>query len=146
MRLLGAHEVAATRVFAVARVSGVMVVLWAVAAGIYIFLGGVAQLTNPVFAPLVEGIGGYKVVGGILAIGGIVGLLGLMFVQRWMSILSCMICSAWSGAVAVFLFIAAASGIDNLGAWFAVFCCGIYTLRFFLLVEVPKPDKAMHLE
>lgn len=146
MRLLGAHKVAATRAYAVLRVVGVLVVLWATAAGLYIFFGGIARLTNPIFAPLVEAFGGHHVIGGILAAGGIIGLAGLIFEQRWLSILSCMLCAAWSGAVTVFLIIAAANGLDNLGAWLAGFCCAIYMLRFFLLVEVPDPDEAMHLE
>lgn len=146
IRLFGAHAVVATRVFAVARVSGVLVVMWAAAAGLYIFLGGIDRLANPIFAQLVGVFGGYKVVGGILAAGGLLGLLGFISGERWLSILSSVLCAAWSGAVAVFLIIAAAGGLDNLAAWFAVFCFCIYTLRFFLLVEVPDPDEAIHLE
>jgi hypothetical protein len=63
-----------------------------------------------------------------------------------MSILSSVLCSAWAGAVAVFLFVAASQGADNLGAWFATLCFFIYTLRFYLLVEVPEPYEAMRLE
>jgi hypothetical protein len=140
-----AHDVSVTRLYAVARVCGVLVVLWAVAVGLYLFFGGVSRLTNPVFGPLMQTVGGYQIVGGVLAAGGIIGVVGLIARARWLSIMSCVLCASWSGAMAAFLFIAAAHGLDNLAGWLSLFCCFIYILRFYLLVEVPCQGEMVHL-
>jgi hypothetical protein len=47
--------------------------------------------------------------------------------------------------MATFLFIASTRGFDNLAAWLALFCCFVYILRFYLLVEVPEPGESVHL-
>lgn len=153
---LGAHAVNTARLYAISRISGVIGVVWAFFAGLFLFLGGGRRMTYPSWQPLLQFVDsvtnvppsqGYRVVGMILIVGGALGVLGLMLTARWISLLSSVICTLWSVTVAGFLGMSNINVADG-GNFLSVaitFIGLIYLLRFFLLVSNPDPGRAVQL-
>lgn len=137
-RPLGAHAVADTRLYAVARVWGIITILWALFMGAWIIRHADQLFYTATWAELVELVDGHKrIIGAILLTSGVLGALGLIARQRWLSVLSCIVGIAWSGWVAAFLWFAP----PNIGAGFAILTGCAFITRFWLLSVTPHPGE-----
>lgn len=143
---LGAHPVEASRLYAVARISGVVGIIWAVTVGVFIVAGGAKKLTADAYDLLISFTTSYLVVGAIILAGGIIGFLGLALEKRWVSLVSCIVCTCWCALVGGFL-LAGNFGVNgNLVSLFALHSMTVYILRFWLLLHEPKPGRALWLQ
>lgn len=155
MNLLGAHEVPVSRLYAVARVLGVCVIIWATSGGLYLTLGGANRLRSNVWQPMVKTASivvpadyAFILIGAVLLTGGLVGYLGLALEKRWLSLTSCVICTAWSGyATVLFAAIDVWPPIDDDN--FIAFSQGLVTavciLRFLLLSVIDQDGNTVRL-
>lgn len=139
-RLIGAHDVPAEHLYAVAWVSGVFSTFWAILAGVW-FLGppGSYVLHSQPWLPLLQLVGDYRMVGAIMLTGGFCGVLGLVTRRRWISLLSCIICTAWSGWLLAFLWFSNFQGDYSSGSIFGILSGAVFIFRFWLLFAIPKP-------
>lgn len=147
--LLGAHQVTPTRAYSVARVSGVLVTLWALAFGTWIVAGDGQVLATPGWRPMIELFGSYQAIGTILLLAGLLGVAGLAFETnrsrwpRYITLLSCVVGSLWCGVATWQFIVANLHGYTNAGPWLTVPGLQLYVLRFWLLAEVPRPGTAV---
>lgn len=155
---IGAHAVSVARLYACFRVMGILGILWAVGAGLFLTLGGARKLTQPAWQHLLEvthdvllGVVPddeiYRVVGGLLLLGGVLGVVGLLGTWRAVSLASATICLLWNAGLVGFLGLAnvnTENGGNFLGVS-AMLGVVIYGMRIFLLFGEPEPDDAVKL-
>lgn len=154
----GAHAVDVGRLYATQRILGVVTVLWSLFAGMFLFLGGARQMRGTAWQPLLDIASKatlrtvppdkcYLLIGAILFVGGVAGFVGLVLTARTMSLISAIIGAVWCLAVTGFLGfsnVAVAEGGNFLAV--SVFLnFWLFLMRYFLLVLVPDPDRAVQL-
>lgn len=153
---LGAHAVDVGRLYATQRILGVIGVLWALTAGLFLTLGGGQRMTYPSWQPLLQVTSQttgvpvdqcFRVVGGTLVVGGLLGALGLLFTKRLISLASAVICTLWCAVVAGFLGMSNVNvaGGGNFLSVAVTFIGLVYLVRFFLLVLPPRPGRSVQL-
>ncbi len=141
-RIVGAHSIPAKHLFAVARVSGVVMSLIAVFFGWYIVHFANQLFDSPPWVPFVEFIGGERhLPGWIILTGGLLGVIGLVTRSRITSLASCVVCAGWSGWIAAFLWYSSFTGEPGVGGFFAIIALCVYIFRFWLLIVVPEPGE-----
>ena len=151
---LGAHPVATSRLHAPSRISGVLVILWAMAGGTYLTLGGANGMQSAVWEPVVEAVVvpqpyAHMIIGGVLLTAGVLGYIGLKFEDnqrswpRKVSLVSAAICVVWS--MYTFVMFMANNVVpppddDNFLAFDRALITGMCILRYLLLVKDPHKD------
>jgi hypothetical protein len=153
---LGAHSVDVGRLYATQRILGVLSVLWAIPAGLFLFLGMNRRMASPAWQPILEYTAtmtrvphdhAYTVIGGILMVGGVLGLIGLLLTARWVSLLSAGICATWCATISGFLGMSNVAVQDggNFLSLVMILATAVYVVRFVLLVRKPEPSAAVQL-
>lgn len=155
---LGAHAVNTGRLYATARISGVLGILWAIPSGLFLTLGGAQQLTLPAWQQLLGFVSEltlervppeecYRIIGGTLLAGGLLGLLGLIWTVRSLSLASAAICTVWCATLTGFLGMSNVNVEDggNFLAFSAALNTAVFLLRFVLLVGAPDPERSVQI-
>jgi hypothetical protein len=134
-------ELDAARIVSIVKLTGWVLVGWAVGAGTYLTIAGRQSLSAPQWVYLLEAIHCRHGLLGLSLLGfGLIGLGGMLTGNRRLQLLSSAACAMWCGVVATYLGVAAftvPSG-GNLGAWTIGLCAFQYILRFLLLSAIPQ--------
>lgn len=142
MRIVGAHPVASKHLWSVARVRGVSATVLAVLMGLWILQYQDALFRTPAWAPLFHLVNGHiSWLGWSILIGGFFGILGLFTRYQILSIISCIICISWFGAISAFLWYSNLTDAPNIGSILCLYGFLEYAYRFILLAVPLEPGE-----
>lgn len=118
--------------YAIARVGGVLVNLWAVGVGIWILAYGEKIFARPFWRHFVEA-GVHNLAGWVILMGGLLGVLGLLCRNRILNLTASGICALWCGIITAFLWWGNITDYPSVGAFTATLATFVYIQRFWLI-------------
>lgn len=141
MRVVGAHPVASKHLWAVARVRGVTATALAVLMGLWILLHQATLFRTPGWDLLRTLVDGHiSWIGWAILIGGIFGVFGLLTRYQVLTLISCVVCILWYGAIGAFLWWSNPTDF-NIGSILCIYAFLEYVYRFVLLAVPVEPGE-----
>lgn len=135
----GGHPVY-SHTYAIARVGGVLLNLWAVGVGLWILAFGEKIFARQFWHTFVD-TGVYDLAGWFILVGGVLGVLGLIRRSRILSLAAAAICALWCGIISAFLWWGNFADYPSIGSFMATLATFVYIQRFWLIkAHPPKID------
>lgn len=124
--------------YAIARVGGVLINLWAVGVGLWILAFGDRIFARSFWKNFVDA-GVYNFAGWVILAGGVLGVLGLITRNRVLRLCASGICALWCGIVSAFLWWGNFTDYPSVGAFTSALATFVYIQRYWLIKSHPNP-------